>query len=176
MLEQSTHRLGLRDGERPGRVSGPGNGDAGEPERQREDAGKQVLRPARFDEGLDRRLEEVVDQLPEPGDLDPPSDYGEHGESADRPAHPDPGLAAFGPVEVLARPGGGLAAEDEEHHPERVEAGQERARDADREQELPVPARGQRRGEDRVLGEEPGQRRDARQRERTDEERDVRPR
>ena len=89
-------------------------------------------------------------------------------------AHREPRLAApSGRVEVLAGERGRLAAEDEEEHPERVEAGQERADHPGHEEDLAVPAAGERRGEDRVLREEAGERRDAGERERADQERDY---
>ena len=117
-----------------------------------------------------------LSERPEPGDLNPAGDDRPDGQHADGQAHPEPRLAPLRLVEVLARKGRGLAAEDEEDHPERVEAGQERTRDADGEEHLPVPARRERRGEDRVLREEPRERRDPGQRERADQERAVRPR
>ena len=60
-----------------------------------------------------------------------------------------------------------LAAEDDEEEPERVEAGQERAGEADGEQAVAERALRQRRGDDRVLREEAGERRDADERERS---------
>ena len=70
----------------------------------------------------------------------------------------------------------GLAAEGEEDHAERVEAGEERAGCSEREQRVAEVARVERVGEDRILREEPRERRHADERERADEERDVRER
>ena len=176
VLEQSAHRPGPRDRERPGRVGRPRDCNPGDAHRDGNHACDELLGAARLDERLGDRIEEVGDRGPELGDLDPASDRGQHGENPDRPGHPDPRLGSLGPVEVLSRPRGRLAAEDEEDHPERVEAGQERTSDSDGEQQLSVPAGVERGGEDRVLREEPGQRRDPGQRERTDEEGPVRPR
>ena len=68
-----------------------------------------------------------------------------------------------------------LAAEDDEQHPERVEAGEERAGDAGREQDVPEPVLAPERcGEDRVLGEEPGERRHPGEREPADQHRPPR--
>ena len=111
-----------------------------------------------------------------PGDLNPAGDDRADGQHAHGQPHPEPGLGSLGLVEVLARVGGRLAFEDEEDHPERVEAGQERSGDADGEQQLSVPAGRERRGEDRVLREESRERRDPGQRQRADQERAVRPR
>jgi hypothetical protein len=64
-------------------------------------------------------------------------------------------------VEVLTHERAGLAPPDEEEHAERVEAGEERAGEPDDPEDVAVCAMVHGRGEDRVLREEPGERRDA---------------
>ena len=59
---------------------------------------------------------------------------------ADRPAHRERPFLAVVRVEVLARERGRLAGEDDEVEPERVQAGEERADQAGRVDQVAVPA------------------------------------
>ena len=91
-----------------------------------------------------------------------PANVREHGEHADRPDHRERPLEpAVLLVQVLAAANVRLlAAEDDEVEPERVEAGQERAREAGDEEEVAeLAAAVERRRDDRVLREEAGERR-----------------
>jgi hypothetical protein len=67
-----------------------------------------------------------------------------------------------------------LAEEDDEEEAECIDAGQQRPGEAGDEEELPIAAARECRGEDRVLGEEAGERRNPDEGERTDQEGDVR--
>ena len=116
----------------------------------------------------------VDERRPERRELQEPADGREHGQHADRPAHRERPLLAVVQVEVLARERGRLAGEDDEEEPERVDAGEERADQAGDEEQVAVPAAVvERRRDDRVLREEAGERRDADERERADQEDDA---
>src|SRR6476659_2964124 len=73
-------------------------------------------------------------------------------------------------VVVLAHERAGLARVAEEPEPEGVEAREEGARDSACIEDVAVPTDVERRGDDRVLREEAGERRDADERERAGEE------
>ena len=94
----------------------------------------------------------------------------------DRHEHHQRPLAGPSPgpdVVVLTRVGARLAPEDHEQHAERVEAGQERPDHAGDPEDRAEGAVRERRGEDRVLREEAGERRDADERKAADEEEPV---
>jgi hypothetical protein len=136
-------------------VDPPRDADADEADQDGADAGDRFLRPGCGDQRLRDRLEPVGHGLPAAVELDPAADDGELGEDTDCQAHRPLPEAVAGVRRVLADVGRLLPAEDDEQHPERVEAGQERASDADREQHVAVPVlAGERRSQDRVLREE----------------------
>ena len=68
-------------------------------------------------------------------------------------------------MEMLPHERGRLSPEDDEEHPERVQAGQYRPDDPDDPEDVAVRPRGQRAGEDGVLGEEAREGRDPDERE-----------
>jgi hypothetical protein len=76
-------------------------------------------------------------------------------------------------VEVLAHECARLAPEDDEQQPEGVEAGEEGAREARDPEDVAVRAVVHCRGEDRVLREETGERKDPDEGERADQECDI---
>ena len=90
-----------------------------------------VLRRRRLDERLGDAVEPVVERMPEPRDLHPAADEGEHREDRDRDGHRPRPLAV--PMAAVTRFGAfaderrRLAAEDDEEQPEGVDPGQERA-------------------------------------------------
>ena len=145
-------------------------------EADRDRARPVVLGDGRVHERLRGLVDPVEERLPDTGDHDEPADRGEHGEDADRDEHRDRSLAVA-LVCVLLHELAGLAAEDREVEAEGVEAGQERPDEPGCVQEgaESVIAR-ERGGHDAVLRPEAGEDRNPRERERTGEERDVRPR
>ena len=76
--------------------------------------------------------------------------------------------------QVLAHERRRLAGEHDQEEAEGIEPRQERSDQRSREEDVAVPAAGHRGGDDRVLREEAGERRDAHERQRADQERDPR--
>ena len=87
-----------------------------------------LLRPARLDERLAPPGRGSRAPAPDAANWSQPATTAEHREHDDRHSIVS-GPSPWSRVEVLPRARGRLAAEDEEQHPERVEAGQERADD-----------------------------------------------
>src|SRR6185312_7089895 len=132
--------------------------------------GERLLPVRRVDDRRSNGLEPGGERRPERRELDPAADEREHAEYADRPAHREWALLAVVRMEVLPCVGVGLAGEDDEEEAERVDAGEQRAELARDEDDVAVPPVVERRCEDRVLGEEAGERWDADERERADQE------
>ena len=85
------------------------------------------------------RIEPLGERVPDPGDLDPAADHGQHRQHRDGHGHRPRALAvgfvvAF--VTGLLDERRRLAEEDDEEQPEGVEAGQQRAEQAGHEEEL----------------------------------------
>src|SRR5436190_9405041 len=116
VLEQPLQLRDARHGDAARSVDRPRDRDADEPEPDGEDAGNELLRPARVDERRRGRLEEVRDRRPERCELDPAADDRQHREDRDGHQHGQRAVLAVGRVVVFPRVCARLAPEDEEEH------------------------------------------------------------
>src|SRR5205823_14148046 len=115
-------------------------------------------------------------RMPDRRELEEAADHREERERADRPAHRESALLAVMRVEMLPREGRRLSGEDDEVEAEGVDAREECPDEPQARQQDPVPAAVEAGGEDRVLREEAGERRDADESERADQEDEPRER